>query len=534
MIRRRSTVRAALVMGALVSSAACAPDLPPLHVPGPTTAHPDSAALAPPGPSSEVVPTGLVARRNADSRIVSFRIAFAAGSADDPPGREGLTELTSTLMTEGGTKSLSYAELLARFFPMASSINANVDRDETVFVAQVSRASLEQFYPLLRDVLLAPRLDGESFARLRTRATSNLVSDLRGSDDEALGKEALQALVYEGHPYGHPTVGTERGLAAITLDDVVAHRKRVFCKERLTIGVAGGFPEGFDKAIEKDLAELPACAAPRVALPSPAVRKGLHVLVVDKPSADATAISIGFPVPITRASDDYPALLFATDFLGLHRQSAGLLFQELREKRGLNYGDYAYAEFFAQAGGGRYPRTNIARRQQLVTMWLRPTKTQNAHFALRGALRTYEKLIASGVSAADVARFRKFLVGYVGLEQQTESRRLGYAMDDATYGLKAPYIETVRRGWEALDEAKVRAILKTLPVDDLQIAVVTRDGAAFAAALEKGDPSPVVYDSPKPDDVRAEDREIERFPIPLRHEDVRVVPVAAMFDGQVK
>jgi zinc protease len=516
----------ALAGAALVAWSGCSPDLPPLKVPGPTTAHPDGADA---GAALTDSATRVVARRSADSRIVSFRIAFAAGSADDPPGKEGLTELTAAVMSEGGTKSLTYAQLLEKLFPMASSIDVDVDRDQTVFVAEVSRASLDQFYPILREVLLEPRLDAEDFARLRTRATSTLTSDLRGADDEALGKEALQALVYENHPYGHPTVGTEHGIASITLEDLAAHRKRVFCKERVTVGVAGGFPEGFDAAMVKDLAQLPTCDGPRAALPAPRVRKGIHVLIVDKPTADATAISIGFPVAVTRASADYPALLFATDYLGLHRQSAGLLFRELREKRGLNYGDYAYAEFFAQAGGERYPRTNIGRRQQLASIWLRPMKPKNAQFALRGALRTYAKLLESGVPAADIARFRKFLSGYVGLEQQTESRRLGYAMDDAFYGLTTPYIETVRRGWDALDEAKVRAILATLPKTDLQIAIVTRDGAGLAAALEKGEASPVTYDAPKPDDVKSEDRAIETFPVPIRHEDVRVVPVADVF-----
>ncbi len=65
---------------------------------------------------------GRVALPSADARVVALRIAFAGGSADDPPGKEGLTELVATTMAEGGTKDLSYAELATRLYPLAAKI----------------------------------------------------------------------------------------------------------------------------------------------------------------------------------------------------------------------------------------------------------------------------------------------------------------------------------------------------------------------------------------------------------------------------
>jgi zinc protease len=482
-------------------------------------------------PPPPAAPT-RVALKAPDARVVSIRIAFAAGSADDPAGKEGLTRLTATSMAEGGTQALSFAELSSKLYPLAASIEVNVDRDETVFSATVPRGALERFYPLLRDVVLTPRFDAESFGRLRARQTSELTSDLRGANDEELGKEALQWLLYEGHPYGHPTEGTEHGLAAITLDDVHAQYASAFCKDRVTFGVAGGYPDGFDDTVAADVARLPACQGPRAALPPPPTHTGLQLLVVDKPGASATAISIGFTTPVTRSDEAvYPGLLFGTDVLGIHRQFAGRLFQEIREKRGLNYGDYAYSEFFEQDGWGRFPRPNVARRQQLVSMWLRPVKPANAAFTLHAALRLYTQLATDGLTDDELARAREFLSRLVGLEQQTDSRRLGYAMDDRTYGLDAPYLEVMRRGWKDLDAAKLKALLgKVLDTKNLSIAIVGGDGQKIADALLKGDPAPPpVYDSPKPPEVRADDKEISSFPVPLDPKAVRVVPVAEMF-----
>lgn len=517
----------AALCGALALGA-CYHDPPPVNVPGPTSAH----AVAPPRPA-EIAPPDvkIVAQKNPDSRFVSFRIVFAAGSADDPAGREGLTNLTADLMTDGGTEALSYAELEQRLFPMAASISAHVERDETVFEAQVTKASLGAFVPLMSDVLASPRFDVPGFERVRARE-STYVEDLRGRSDEALGKEALQTLLYEGHPYGHPVVGTEHGLSAATLDEVKLHRKKTFCRERMVVGVAGSFPDGFDKKFAGELASrLPACEAARAELPPFHSEKGVHVLVVDKPTADATAISIGFRTQLTRASVDFPAVAFFTDYLGLHRQSAGQLYHQLRELRGLNYGDYAYAELFIQEPGvSRFPLPNIVRREQFSSIWIRPVKPKNGIFALRAALAVYSHLLATGVSKAEIERFREFLTRYVGLEQQTENRRLGYAMDDVAYGAKKPYLDTMRGGWAALDEASLKAASdRWLTAKDISIAIVAKDGEALATALVKGDPSPPSYDAPKGAAVVGEDAAFQKYPLGIESKNVKVVPVADMF-----
>jgi zinc protease len=516
----------------LVSLALACNDLGPVNVPGPTVAHPVtwSGASGADGGASGAGAVATVARRNPSASVVAFRVVFDAGSSDDPAGKEGLTALAAAMTTKSGTHDLTFAQLSRALYPMAASVDVHVDRDQTVFSADVAAADLARFYPLLRDVLLHPRLDEESFTRLRARQKSMLDDELKGSDDEWLGKEALEAAIYAGHPYGHPDVGTDAGLDAIELADVKAQRTHVFCKDRVTVGVAGAFPEGFDKTVARDLDALPACADSRPGLPEPEKHHGLRVLVVDKPSADATAISIGFPTTMTRGSDDFPAAYFFTSYLGLHRQSAGVLYNQLREKRGLNYGDYAYSEYFEQEGWTRFTLPNIARREQLVSIWIRPVKPANGLFALRGALHFWRKYVKDGISDAEIARFGTFLSRFSSLEQQTESRRLGFALDDRSYRLATPFLERMRAEWGSLDSKKLAAVVaRDLATPDLTIAIVAKNGAALKKALISGRKSPPTYDSPKPKAVTDVDREIEALPLGLKAEDVKVVPIAELF-----
>jgi zinc protease len=523
----RSAALSAL-MGAASPTAleACAPSPPPLHVPGPTTSHPEALKVT----EAELHPLPIVARRDPASGVVAFRIVFGSGSADDPPGKEGLTRLTATTMTEGGTLVRSYAELVEKLYPMAVSIQVRVDRDETVFYADVAADAVEAFYPFLKEVLLVPRLDDAGVDRMRTRAKSELVDELRGSNDEALGKEALAFAIYEGHPYGHPAVGTESGLLASTAEEVRGHRARVFCKDRVVLGVAGGFPEGFDERLAKDFQALPACAAARAELPEPAAVLVPRLLLVDKSTAESTAISIGMPADFTRASPDFAAMTLFTDYLGLHRQPAGRLFHELRERRGLNYGDYAYAEYFEQDGGTRFALPNLVRRQQMVSLWLRPVRPKNAGFALRAALYVYRETLERGVPESELQRFRGFMTRYTSLEELTETRRLGNLLDDLAYGASQPLLASLREGWNRTDPLSLSAIVdRHLRGKAFVIAIVAKDASALAAELALGGPTPPVYDAPKPPLVLKEDREISRLALGLSKDRIRIVQYTDLF-----
>jgi zinc protease len=473
----------------------------------------------------------VIELRNAASPLVTFRVVFEAGSADDPQGHEGMTYLLARTMAEGGTESLTYEELTRRLFPMAARIAFHVDRDMTVFEGQVHRDHLAAFYPLLRDVILHPRLSDEDFRRVKSQTESALTLELRGNNDEELGKEFLQSLIYSNHPYGHPALGTERGLAATTLDDARTHRGRVFCRDRVLVGLAGGYPEDLAARVRQDLEQLPPTCAPRAVLPMPARPQNMHVVVIDKPSASATAVSLGLPITITRAEPDFPALQFVTHYLGLHRQSSGVLYQTIREARGLNYGDYAYAEHFEQEGYGRFPRTNIQRRQQYASIWLRPLRPPTAHFALRAAVRALARTLDAGIPQEDFERNRTFLAGYVNLFAQTESARLGYALDDFwNHATGGSYAERMRAAWTALDRNAALAVARRqLSPRDLWVAIVAPNARELADAIGRNAPSPMTYDSPKPDEVLAEDREIAVYPLAVRPEDVRIVPLSEVF-----
>lgn len=492
----------------------------------------DEAAGGTPARAEDAMPApvSIVTLPSADSQTVSFSFTFRGGSADDPAGKAGLTAMTVAMLAESGTERRAYADLLEALFPMAASVDWSVDRDLAALTGRVHADHLDAYYALLREVLLTPRLDAQSFDRLKQKADASLTLSLRTQDDEELGKAVLQAAIYEGHPYEHPPVGTESGLAAITLEDVKTQRARVFCRERLTVGLAGAIPAGFAERVRADLAGLPSCTARPKALPTVPAIDANRAWIVEKPTAESTAISIGYPIDINRDHPDYAALYLVTSWLGQHRNSLSHLFKKIREERGLNYGDYAYVEWWPYGGRTTIPPVNAVRRQQFFSIWIRPVPHEARHFALRAAVREVDRLVRQGLSKEEFEDIRRFISAYVAFYTMTEERRLGYAMDDHFLGLERPSLDVLREVWPRLTLEQVNAALRRhLRADRWEIAIITKDADALAKALVEDTPSPITYASPKSDAILAEDKEIERFPIVVTPANVRIVPYETLF-----
>ena len=463
------------------------------------------------------------------SPLVTIRIAFRTGSINDPVGQDGLNALTALMIGRGGTQGLSYEDLTTTLYPWAASIDAQADKEVTTLVGHVHRDHLEPFFVILRNLVISPRFDPSDFERNKEFLTNTLVSSLRGSDDEELGKEALNAMLYSGHPYGAPTIGTEQGLEAITLDDVRSFHRQHYTQNNVLVGVAGGYPAGFLSQVERELTEgLGAGPAEPLVLPPPPSLDGVEVLLVDK-DAIATAISIGFPIDVSRADDDFYALLVANSYFGEHRTFNGLLMNRMRGDRGLNYGDYSYIEHFIQDRGSRFPVPNIPRRQQFFSIWIRPVPHHNAHFALRQALRELERLVTDGLTLADFEATREFLLNYSNLYVQTASRRLGYLMDSRFYGTGS-YVDEIHQRLPTLTVDDVNAAVRRhLRSDDLAVAIVTSNADAFRDALLANDPSKPTYNTVVTDEIMTEDEVIMSYEVSINPDRVRVVPVEEMF-----
>jgi zinc protease len=478
-------------------------------------------ALASPVKSTTVLLPGT-------SALVTFRLLFMTGSAFDPPGKEGLAALTASMLAEGGTRTMTYDQIVEALYPMGASVNSQVDKEMTVFSGTTHVENLDRYYGLFKQMLLEPGFRAEDFTRLREDAINFLKVSLRESNDEELGKEQLYNVIYANHPYGHHNTGRISSLEKLTIEDIREFYRTNYTDANLVIGIAGGAPNGFAERVEADFAKLPRGAANRKRFDKPRLAAGTHMDIITRDTR-STAISFGFPIEVNRSSKDWAALAIVASYFGQHRSSNGYLYQRLRETRGLNYGDYAYIEYFPRGMFLMAPDSNLARQQQIFQIWIRPVEAENSLFALRAALYEYDKLVRDGISQEAFETTREFLTKFANVLTQTQSARLGYALDSRYYGIPE-YGEYIKAQLAKLTRGDVNAAIRRhFKSDRMRIVLVTKDANSIKDAVVKNTPSPIKYNSPKPKDVLDEDEMIQSYRINVKPEDIGIVPVGTVF-----
>jgi zinc protease len=461
---------------------------------------------------------------------VSFRILFNTGSQDDPPGKEGLAAITASMLSEGSTRKHSYGKILDLLFPLAGGYGSNVSVETTVVAGRIHKDNLTAYYPILTEALLEPAFEQPDLDRLKSQTLNSLENTLRYASDEELGKAVLYTTIFAGTPYGHIPEGLIQSVRNIQLDDVRKFYQRHYTRRNVVLGIGGCYDEALVSKLCADLGRLPSGNPAAAPPPSPKPIDGMHVTIVEKKDIPATTISIGFPIDVLRGQKPWYALAVANSWLGEHRNPASHLYQVIRESRGLNYGDYSYIENFPNAGARQMPPANVGRRRQIFEIWVRPVPNDARLFAFRAAIRELKRLSSEGITQSEFEAARNFLGKYVMHYAETTMDRLGYALDDRFYGVPGSHLEIFRERLAGMTREEVnQAVAQYLPYGNMEIVFVTDSAQALKDALVHDTPSPIKYPTPKPPAILEEDEKIAAFPISVKAENVRIVPVEQLF-----
>ena len=468
------------------------------------------------------------------SPIINFRLLFNVGSADDQLGKEGLATLTAMMVADAGSEALEYVDIQRAMYPMAAGFGTQVDKEMTVFSGAVHRDNLDRYYDVVASQLFTPAFREEDFSRVRTNLLNQIRVGLRSNNDEELGKEVLYEMIYAGHPYGHLNLGHAEAVEAFTVDDVREFYENNYAQDILTIGVTGDVSDAFlDRFLADITGELPLSAHTMdVDVPQAKPIEGLQVTLVDKDTR-AAAISMGFPIDVRRGDPDFVALYLIRSFFGEHRSSNSYLYQRIREIRGMNYGDYAYIEYFPNGMFQFHPSPNTGRERQIFQIWIRPVPPEQAHFAFRIAKYELDRLIRDGITEGDFEATRNFLMKFTNVLTASQGRALGYALDSDYYGTEE-FVEYIRSGLGELTVEDVNRVLRRhLRSENIAAVVITPDAAAFRDALLADSPSPMEYESEKSDEIYVEDQVIQQYPLNLNASDVRVISVDEVFERRI-
>ncbi|MDE3273265.1 M16 family metallopeptidase [Pseudoalteromonas sp. G4] len=463
------------------------------------------------------------------SPLVDVNLLFYTGAAADPEGKKGLAAITANMIARGGSESRSYKEIQKALYPIAGSFGVQIDKEMVSFRGRVNKDKVDEWYKIVSDQLLNPGWREDDFKRLKKEQLDGIKAGLKASNDEELGKEVLYSKLYQGHAYESYNYGDISDLEALTLEDLKAFYKAEFTQAKLNVGISGAMSDAAKARLLKDLSTLPEGSEKRLTVADAPKLEGRHATIVEKP-AKSTAVSFGFPIDTIRSDKDWAALWLMRSYFGEHRNSNSFLYQRIRQIRGMNYGDYAYIEYFPRGMYQTKPDANLGRSEQIFQIWLRPLRSNNdAHFATRVAQYELDKLIENGMSKEDFESTRNFLTNFVPQMVASQDRQLGYALDSKFYNTDE-FVAYVRKQLASLTVEDVNRVIRdNLQNKNIHYVFITGDAKDMKARLANETVSPLKYNAEKPKSLTDEDKVIESYKLAIDKANIEVMDVKDVF-----
>ena len=290
--------------------------------------------------------------------VISVSALWRGGAAADPVELQGISNLVSGLLDEGAGDMDSLA-FQTRMEELALRMGFEAGRDNFSGSLETLSENADQAFELFGLALSSPRFDEVPVARIRRQ----IISGIQRSkfSPNAIAGKIWRTRVFADQPYGRPTNGTEKSVAAITQDDLINFMKTRLGKDNLIIGVVGDVSrEKLIELLDKAFGGLPD-KAKIAAGADQEIRVGGITATEDY---DSPQTVIMFSTPgIRRDDSDYYAAMVMNKILGGGGFSS-LLTEEIREKRGLTYGVYSYLS----------PRDDVG-------LWMGGLSTSNANTA---------------------------------------------------------------------------------------------------------------------------------------------------------
>ena len=309
------------------------------------------------------------------------------GSRDETAAQMGLSHMLEHMAFKG-TATRSARQIAEEIEAVGGYLNAYTSREQTAFHARILKPDVALGLELIADILTSPTYDAAELERERQVVLQEL-GQARDTPDDIIF-DHLQSVIYPGQALGWSILGEEATVSAFTPADLRRYSGARYRAKNMTLVSSGAVRHADIVALASEkFAALPSGeAAPSAA----AHYVGGDVRVME--DLEQAHIAYAFPGISSRDPDFYVGQLYAM-ILGGGMSSR--LFQEVREKRGLCYSIYAFANNFQDGGfGGIYVGTSetdagevsavIAGEMEAMTAGITDTELARAKAQLKSGL----------------------------------------------------------------------------------------------------------------------------------------------------
>jgi predicted Zn-dependent peptidase len=309
------------------------------------------------------LPSGLTVVTERMDRVatVSFGAYVATGSRNETEAENGVSHFLEHMAFKG-TETRSAAAIAEEIEAVGGHINAYTAREQTAYYVKVLREDTALGADIIGDILTHSTFEPEELERERGVILQEIGQANDTPDDIIF--DHFQEVAYPLQSLGRPILGTEEGIREMPRATLTSYMKQHYAPSNVVVAAAGNMEHGqILNLVERHFAGL----SPRDPSPMEVGRYQGGEFREDR-DLDQVHIVLGFPSVSYSDPDYYPTLLLST-ILGGGMSSR--LFQEIREKRGLVYSIYSFAQPYVDGGlFGIYAGTGESEAEELMPVTL--------------------------------------------------------------------------------------------------------------------------------------------------------------------
>ena len=386
--------------------------------------------------------------------VVTILVIVDAGSANDPPGKEGVAALTAAALLEGG-EELDGAAIAERFEQLGTSVESGADWDSAFIKITTLTERLDEAATLLGATISAPAFPEREVERLRAERLAEILQ--LETEPRGLADEKFAEFLYPPESrYSTPDEGSAESVASLSRGDIADFYRERYRTGATTVVVAGDISMGHARDLVAQAFSDWVVGTPAPRLVSATARSNRRMLhIVNKVDAPQSELRVGHIGLQRKHPDFFPVLVMNAVLGGLFGSRINL---NLREVHGYTYGASSYFDW-RRAPGPFVVSTAV---QSEVTA---P--------ALREILNEIDRIRSEPISDGELSLARDYLSGVFPIRYETTAAIASALASLVVYQLPADYYDSYRRNVSAVSvEAVLNAARAHIHPDELQTTVV--------------------------------------------------------------
>lgn len=275
-------------------------------------------------------------------RSISVGAWVDAGSRDESPAEAGISHFIEHMVFKG-TRKRRMHQIAQRMESVGGYLNAFTSKENTCFYARALDEHLDRAIDTVTDLVLSPTFPEKELAKEK----DVVIEEMKMYEDtpEELIFDRFDALMYPGHPLGHPVIGFEDTVRSFTRDGLNSYLDRHYTPDRLVVAAAGNVRHDRAVAMVRRATEgLDRRPQPRTPRPVP--------LADPTQQIESRAIQQAHLVLGCRGYDAHDERRAALSVLNtlLGGGMSSRLNQNIRERYGFCYSIYSFTNLNADTG----------------------------------------------------------------------------------------------------------------------------------------------------------------------------------------